>query len=185
MENREKVPARYRKHPQTAALLDSLALSARQLAALVEDVKAQFFIDTATWSLPLWEEQAGITPPADATQASRRNAIRDRLLAGGNTNAEMICRIATAMTGYETYITLNGDYSFTLGFLGEADDIVEIDMSRLMASVELIKPAHLRFLIAAISWRRLEAVETTWRGLENSNMTWKRLEAAIPVIRKS
>lgn len=75
MENREKVPARYRKNAQTAALLDTLGLSSQQMADLVEDVKKQFFIETATWSLPLWEYQVGITPPAGATEVSRRNAI--------------------------------------------------------------------------------------------------------------
>lgn len=43
MENREKVPVRYRKNAQTAALLDTLGLSAQQMADLVEDVKKQFF----------------------------------------------------------------------------------------------------------------------------------------------
>lgn len=57
MENREKVPVRYRKNAQTAALLDTLGLSAQQMADLVEDVKKQFFIETATWSLPLWERR--------------------------------------------------------------------------------------------------------------------------------
>jgi len=47
MENREKVPIRYRKNAQTAALLDTLGLSAQQMADLVEDVKKQFFIETA------------------------------------------------------------------------------------------------------------------------------------------
>ena len=87
MENREKVPVRYRKNAQTAALLDTLGLPAQQMADLVEDVKKQFFIETATWSLPLWEYQVGITPPANATETSRRNAIKAHLLAGGNTNA--------------------------------------------------------------------------------------------------
>ena len=85
MENREKVPVRYRKNAQTAALLDTLGLSAQQMADLVEDVKKQFFIETATWSLPLWEQRVGIAPPTGATEASRRSALKARLLAGGNT----------------------------------------------------------------------------------------------------
>lgn len=49
---REQVPVRYRQNAQTAALLDTLGLTADELAVLVEDVKAQFFVDTATWALP-------------------------------------------------------------------------------------------------------------------------------------
>ena len=114
MENREKVPVRYRKNAQTAALLDTLGLSAQQMADLVEDVKKQFFIETATWSLPLWEYQVGITPPANATETSRRNAIKAHLLAGGNTNADTVRDMATAMTGYAARVIMNDDYSFTL-----------------------------------------------------------------------
>ena len=95
MENREKVPVRYRKNAQTAALLDTLGLSAQQMADLVEDVKKQFFIETATWSLPLWEQQVGIAPPTGATEASRRSALKARLLAGGNTTADTIRDMAT------------------------------------------------------------------------------------------
>ena len=182
MDNREMVPIRYRKNAQTAALLDALALSTEQLTALVEDVKAQFFIDAATWSLPCWEYQAGITPPGSATDKERRQAIKDKLLVGGNTNAETICAIATAMTGYKARVKLNDNYSFTLEFLGEEDGFFEMDMTRLRSTVELISPAHLRFLIAAMTWERLEAVDMTWEKLENMGMTWRRLEAALPVI---
>ena len=67
MENREKVPVRYRKNAQTAALLDTLGLPAQQMADLVEDVKKQFFIETATWSLPLCDQG----PPACWRQHQR------------------------------------------------------------------------------------------------------------------
>ena len=88
--------------------------------------KSSFFIETATWSLPLWEYQVGITPPANATETSRRNAIKAHLLAGGNTNADTVRDMATAMTGYAARVIMNDDYSFTLEFLGETDDLVEL-----------------------------------------------------------
>ncbi len=182
MENREKVPARYRKNAQTATLLDTLGLSAQEMAELVEDVKKQFFIATATWSLPLWERQVGIVPTASATEQDRRNAIQARLLAGGTTNAETICRMATAMTGYDARVIVNDDYSFTLEFLGETDGIAELELSGLTDAVNLISPAHLRFIVAGLTWERFEAVNMTWQKLEDMNMTWARLEAAVPIV---
>ena len=182
MENREKVPARYRKNAQTAALLDTLGLSAQEMAELVEDVKKQFFIETATWSLPLWEQQVGIISAADATEQARRSAIKARLLAGGNTNADTIRNMATAMTGYAARVILGNDYSFTLEFLGETDDLVEMDLSSLTDSVNLISPAHLRFIIAGLTWERFEAVNMTWEKLENMDMTWERLEESVPIV---
>ena len=152
------------------------------MADLVEDVKKQFFIETATWSLPLWEYQVGITPPANATETSRRNAIKAHLLAGGNTNADTVRDMATAMTGYAARVIMNDDYSFTLEFLGETDDLVELDLSSLTDSVNLISPAHLRFIIAGLTWERFEAVNMTWQKLEDMNMTWERLEKSVPII---
>ena len=97
---REQVPVRYRQNAQTAALLDTLGLTADELAVLVEDVKAQFFVDTATWALPLWEAQVGISAKPGTSDDARRAAIRTHLVASGNTNEEMVSGIATAMTGY-------------------------------------------------------------------------------------
>ena len=72
---REQVPVRYRQNAQTAALLDTLGLTADELAVLVEDVKAQFFVDTATWALPLWEAQVGISAKPGTSDDARRDAI--------------------------------------------------------------------------------------------------------------
>lgn len=88
----------------------------------------------------------GIAPPTGATEASRRSALKARLLAGGNTTADTIRDMATAMTGYAARVILNDDYSFTLEFLGETDDLVELDLSGLTDSVNLISPAHLQLL---------------------------------------
>lgn len=72
--------------------------------------------------------------------------------------------------------------SFTLEFLGETDDLVELDLSSLTDSVNLISPAHLRFIIAGLTWERFEAVNMTWAKLENMNMTWERLEESVPIV---
>ena len=76
-----------------------------------------------------------------------------------------------------------GDYSFTLEFLGGEDGFFEMDLSQLRDAVELIKPAHLRFLIAGMTWQRLEAMAMTWQALEELEMTWRRMEAAAPIVK--
>ena len=181
MDHREQVPVRYRQNGQTAALLDSLGLTASELAALVDDVKAQFFIDTATWALPLWESQVGITAALGAADAERRTAIKTRLIASGNTNEEMVSGIATAMTGYSAEVKVNSDYSFTLKFLGEETTLVSLELSALTETIEMIKPAHLRFIISGLTWLSLEAVGMTWQKLEDAGFTWAQLENLTPV----
>ena len=55
LSQRERVPAYYYQHPQTRAILTLNETLSAQAAAAVEDLQRQFWIDTATWSLPLWE----------------------------------------------------------------------------------------------------------------------------------
>ena len=102
----------------------------------------------------------------------------DEVAAGVATIRDM----ATAMTGYAARVIMNDDYSFTLEFLGETDDLVELDLSSLTDSVNLISPAHLRFIIVGLTWERFEAVNMTWQKLEDMNMTWERLEKSVPII---
>ena len=157
---REQVPVRYRQNAQTAALLDTLGLTADELAVLVEDVKAQFFVDTATWALPLWEAQVGISAKPGTSDDARRAAIRTHLVASGNTNE---------------------DYSFTLRFRGATTELVQLDRSSLADAIELIKPAHLRFIISGLTWYALESVGMTWQQIEDAEYTWDQFEGLTPV----
>ena len=177
---REQVPVRYRQNAQTAALLDTLGLTADELAVLVEDVKAQFFVDTATWALPLWEAQVGISAKPGTSDDARRAAIRTRLVASGNTNEEMVSDIATAMTGYAAEVQTNNDYSFTLRFRGATTKLVQRDRSSLTDAIEIIKPAHLRFIISGLTWHALESVGMMWQQIEDAEYTWDQFEDLTP-----
>ena len=48
-----------------------------------------------------------------------------------------------------------------------------------MRTVEEIKPAHLRFVIEAITWADIEAAEMTWAMLEEQFDSWAALESAF------
>lgn len=57
---REQVPAYHYISEQSRALIDMLEGASLEAKAALEDVMAQFFVDTATWGLALWEQQVGI-----------------------------------------------------------------------------------------------------------------------------
>ena len=44
-----------------------------------------------------------------------------------------------------------------------------------MRTVEEVKPAHLRFVIEAITWADIEAAEMTWAMLEEQFDSWAAL----------
>ena len=176
----ERLPNRLRKSPYTVGVSESMTEVAMEYWEATLNVADQFFVPTATWGLAEWERLVGLTAAAGATLESRRSAVIAKLCSTGTTNAEMIRALAEALTGYGARVTENfGEYSFSLRFYGEEDGFINIDADLLMRTVEEVKPAHLRFVIEAITWADIEAAEMTWAMLEEQFDSWAALESAF------
>lgn len=178
---RERVPDYHYACQQSKAIIETLADASREVKAALGDVVDQFFVDTATWGLALWEQQAGIETDASLPLAARRTAVKQKLVAGGNTTAEMVRQLAESITGYEARVILNDDYSFSLEFLGERNELMDIDVSEIRSVVEQIKPAHLLFIISSLIWEDMESIGLVWQWFEDSPMAWAELEAKFCV----
>ena len=181
---RELVPGYHLACAQSRALIETLADASLDAKAALEDVMDQFFVETATWGLDLWEQQVGIETDHSLSQADRRAAIKQSLVASGNTTAEMVRQLAEAITGYEARVIVNQDYSFSLEFLGEKNELADIDVEGLRSVVEQIKPAHLRFVISGVTWGDIESVGLTWQYFEANKMTWAEFESKFCVHAK-
>lgn len=116
---RDRVPDRYYVSPETAAVLAALEDQGEVYGSQVDDLLNQFFVDTATWSLPWWERKYSIPTDETLTVETRRAAVKKKMIASGNTTAEMVCSMAEALTGYSCRVVEKAeDYSFSLEFLG-------------------------------------------------------------------
>lgn len=176
---RERLPLRLREGPYTAAVSGAMAGLSQQLLEAAYGVADQFAVSTATWGLPAWEELVGITPGAGADLEERRMAVVSKLCSSGTANAEMIRRLAQSLTGYQAEVTENfGDYSFSLRFYGEEAGFIHVDLDLLDATVEEIKPAHLRLVVEKITWGDLEHAGLSWAQLEERFPSWEALENA-------
>ena len=182
---REQVPAYHYESAKSKALIDMLEDASLEAKAALEDVMAQFFVATATWGLALWEQQVGIETDNSLSLASRRAAIRQKLVASGNTTSEMVRQLAETITGYEAKVEVNSDYSFSLSFWGETNQLATIEVEELKTVVEQIKPAHLRFVITGITWSDLEDLQLTWQYFEDNPTTWAQLESMFCVHEKN
>ena len=180
----ELVPGYHLACAQSRALIETLADASLDAKAALEDVMDQFFVETATWGLDLWEQQVGIETNHSLSQADRRAAIKQSLVANGNTTAEMVRQLAEAITGYEARVIVNQDYSFSLEFLGEKNELADIDVEGLRSVVEQIKPAHLRFVISGVTWGDIESVGLIWQYFETNKMTWAEFESKFCVHAK-
>lgn len=174
---RELVPGYHLACAQSRALIETLADASLEAKAALYDVMDQFFVETATWGLDLWEQQVGIETDRGLSHESRRGAIKQKLVASGQTTSEMVRQLAETITGYEARVHINQDYSFSLEFLGEKTELADIDVEELRSVVEQIKPAHLRFIITGITWNDLESMGLTWQWFEDNQITWAGLES--------
>ena len=112
-----------------------------------KDVLNQFFIYTATWSLPIWERIFGLSV-GDKTSniEERRENLISKLRSYGTTTKEMIARVAKTFTNGEIEVVEdNSNYAFKILFTS----IVGIpkNIENFKAVIEVIKPAHLNFSI--------------------------------------
>lgn len=72
-----------------------------------EDLRNQVCIQTATWSLDLWEEQYGIVPDPTFTYQQRRDNILGYLLSEGKVTPYALEMLVSGFTGLETEVLEN------------------------------------------------------------------------------
>lgn len=177
--DRESLPLPLGSDPITAAISGSLRALGADALDVVQSVAEQLSPATATWGIGAWEEITGVAAK-DAPLADRRAAVLAQLCSRGTTNAGAIERLAASLTGYGAAVEENfGNYSFSLTLLGDAPGFVALDLTLLYRAVEVIKPAHLRFIVNHVYWEDLAVL--TWAQLEAQFQTWADLEAAVPV----
>lgn len=143
----QHMPKYYRDILEIEELQNAIDLQLDELDIMSNEVLKQFFIYTATWSLPIWERIFGLTV-GDTTSnlKERRENIISKLRSYGTTTKEMIARVAKAFTnGKIEVIEDNPNYSFTIKFTS----IVGIpdNLENFKKVVATIKPAHLNFNI--------------------------------------
>ena len=141
----QHMPKYYRDILEIEELQNAIDLQLDELDIMSNEILKQFFIYTATWSLPIWERIFGLTV-GDTTSnlKERRENIISKLRSYGTTTKEMIARVAKAFTNGEIeVIEDNPNYSFTIKFTS----IVGIpdNLENFKKVVATIKPAHLNF----------------------------------------
>lgn len=177
----ERLPERLRKDPYTAGISDAMADVAQELYEAVCDLPLEFSPATAgETGLREWERLVGLTPEAGASLEDRRGAVIAQLCAGGSATVALIASMGRAMTGYETRVTEDfASYTFSLRFYGEKSGFVQMDTKALEEALELIKPAHLDYFLAHVTWADIHAAEMTWKQLEETFPNWAALESAL------
>lgn len=174
----ERLPQRLLDSPYTAGVSQPMADLSEELLESARELCKQFYAHTATEAgLAEWERLTGRTPAPDATLEERRQAVVAQLCIDGASTVALIESMAKALTGYDVEITeAFSEYTFSLRFYGDQAGFIQVDAALLRETVEVIKPAHLQFKIAPITWGDLETAGLTWAQMEAQFPTWAHFE---------
>lgn len=120
------------------ASLDTLSWEHEKVRQAVIDVAKQFFVESATWGLSLWESFLNITPNKDDTTEQRRKVILIRLQGTGiSTVKAMETIVNTWGTGY--IVEHNSEYYFSIYISTDKPR----NLKRMKEQIFTYKPAHL------------------------------------------
>lgn len=169
----QHMPKYYRTIAEIIVLQKTIQSELEVIDFTSEDVLKQFFIYTATWSLPIWERIFGL-PVGDETTniQERRENLISKLRSYGTTTKEMIARVGNAFTNGDVQVVEhNEEYLFEIIFTG----IIGIppNMDNFKEMIELNKPAHLTYEIKYRYRTWGELLPYTWGEL--SPFTWDEI----------
>ena len=105
----------------------------------ISDVQQQFFLDTATWGLDIFEKELDIVTISSKSYSDRRSVISAKWRGAGKLTLELIKQTADAFVNGDVEVTFTGtieiDFTSEIGRPPNIEDVYK--------AIEDIKPAHL------------------------------------------
>lgn len=124
-------------------LFNVIGIELDELNKFCEELYDQAHIDTATWSLPMWEKEYGITPLEDQTIEQRRERLL-QIKKKSAFNPEKLRKLIESMTDVEVEVVENTNKNtFLVRLKGYVDNLDEVKRQ-----INLMKPAHLVYNIS-------------------------------------
>lgn len=107
----------------------------------IKDLEKQFFIDTATWGLAIYEKELKLPIRPNKSLEERRSIIKAKMRGMGKVDAEMIKAIVEAFTKSSVEVTFDG----RIKIIFSNQDTIILNMNDMFEAIEEIKPAHLDY----------------------------------------
>lgn len=167
-------PEYFRSDRTFLALLQAEGGEFDQIRASMNDILAQFYVETATdWGLDLWEQMLGLTSYAGKPLDQRRSRIISKLRGMGTVTVHLIKNVAESYVYGTVEVTEHPElYSFTIKFVDPIG--IPPNLDDLKEAIEEIKPAHLavEYQFTYTVWGELTNWGKTWGELNTLGLTW-------------
>lgn len=129
------------ENPITKPFIDAFEIEENILNETVENVKNQFFVESATYGLDKWEAMLGISKN-NFDILTRRENIKAKMRSKGTTTFTMIKNLCEAYSNGIVEINVDySNYSFEIAFVSTIG--VPLSFEELDRVINEIKPCHL------------------------------------------
>lgn len=171
------MPRYYVEMPVATNIIGREADELARLNAAIDDVLAQFFIETATWGLTRWEWAFGITHAEPKTYAQRREIILSRLRGVGAVTPGLIERVAESYANGDVEVSAAAaQYTVRVTFISTIGIPDQIDA--LKEALRDIVPAHMaiEYVFRFYTYGELKARNLTYGQLKAQGITYHTLK---------
>ncbi|MBY9080987.1 YmfQ family protein [Paenibacillus sp. HN-1] len=136
------LPAYYEKSRVMKANLDASGVEMDQFTKALNEVLDQFFVNSATWSLDIWEQELDLTTDHSKPIDQRRSVVQSKLRGSGKFSGQLVKNVASAYAGGTVDVFFDPPaYNFTVKFIDTLG--IPPNLDDLKAAIEEIKPAHM------------------------------------------
>lgn len=105
----------------------------------LEDLNKQFYIDTATWGLSVYEKELGLSINPSKSLDEKRSIIKAKWIGTGKVDAEMLKVIISFFTNTPVKIEFDGQINIVF----EGFNNTQINNKDMLNAINEVKPAHL------------------------------------------
>lgn len=171
------LPQVYGELLESRELLSAQEAEFKRLNASIDDVLAQYFVDTATWGLAQWERVVGVPTDASKPIAERRSVIKARLRGAGVVTVAHLKDVAESWYGGETEVREEyAEYKIVVKFVSSFG--VPSNLSDVERALREIIPAHLAlaFEFKFLTYDLLRDQYATYNVLTATGLTYGELK---------
>lgn len=113
----------------------------------MDDFPNQFYPETATWSLPYWEQRYGLIVDESLSTEARRQRVIDARDKSGRANNYRIETWLAEKSGAEVEVIDNvDDFTFAITLATESHLLPTFDINEAIAYINKRKPSHLSYV---------------------------------------
>lgn len=157
----DATPTIYHELVEAQEILDRQAGMLERTYNDVQDLFAQFFIETATWGLANWERAFGVQTDVTKSVEERRSILKARMRGVGTVTAELIKNVAESWYGGEVnVIEKPAEYTIVVKFVSSIG--VPTNLADVEKALRELVPAHLAvdFEFTYLLIREIHGVKT-------------------------